>query len=771
VKIIRSHTLLGLLLLLLLSQVQVVELRAQATGGQGEEISVTADKLEVEEAGKVIRAEGNVEVKRGEMTLKASKMKMNRETQDVEAEGDVVVDRPGWQLKAKGLQLNFPKETAVIRDGEIYIESNHLRLTGRRLEKFTGQSYQIDDGSFTTCLCESGVPTWKITAKEIELTPKGEGIIRGGKFYIRDIPIFYLPYGFFPIRTKRKTGFLFPTPGYSSDEGFTFQQPFFWAISKSTDATIVGNIETRARAGIWGEFRSILSRNTNLRLNAAYFNEFDRSNAEDDIVNKNIADPTIPQDRWAIGTKHRNSNASGWETYSDIFAFSDDLFTRELFDKFNLDDAQQRNVRTSRYGRSNVGFFKGSSDIYLRGEWDFYQDFIQPDDFTLLGVPKLHFGGRKGIGGPFELSWRVEGVNYMREDKADGARLDIRPEITLPFRLSDYLFGSLDVAPRETLYYLYRTEGVFDQTTARALVEVRGNVGSSVSNTFSWNGTHLKKIKHVMEPEIHYLFIPWSNQKGIPIWDGTDRINRRNLLTFSFTNRFWGKFAREPVKAPKDKDVELLGPATTSDVKEIARLGFALSYDIDKERFGGDSLSDIDMDFRVKPADFLNLGVQLGVDPGAWQVSQAVTRFDFTDPRPLPRRELDKDFNKPNQLSVSYRYIRENFLTPLAENANLDPLALPAPTKDTLGQVGTHALLHVGRRILLQYDFTYDAIEGKTTSNRGRIKLLSKCGCWTLSMAVNRTTNPSRTSVQFGFDLLGLSSGNIGSFSNKSLSP
>ena len=770
-KIIRSHTLLGLLLFLLLSQVQVVELRAQAKRSQGEEIAVTADKLEVKEAGKVIRAEGNVEVKRGEFSLKASKMTVNRETQDVEAEGNVVVDSPDWQLKAKGLQLNLPKETAVIRDGEIYIESNHLSLTGRRFEKFTGQSYHIDDGSFTTCLCESGTPTWKITAKELELTPEGEGIVRGGKFYIYNVPVFYLPYGFFPVRTKRKTGFLFPKPGYSNTEGFTFQQPFFWAISKSTDATIVGNIETRARAGIWGQFRHVFSRNTNLRYNVAYFNEYGRSNPENDIVDKNIADPTIPQDRWAVGTKHRNSNASGWETYSDIFAFSDDLFTRELFDKFNLDDIQERNVRTSRYGRSNVGFFKGSNDMYLRGEWSFYQDFVQPDDFTLYGVPKVNFGGRKGIGGPIELSWRVEGVNYMREDKADGARLDIRPEITLPFRLSNYLFGSLDVAPRETLYYLYRTEGVFDKTTARGLVEVRGNVGSSVSNTFSWNGTRLKKIKHVMEPEIHYLFIPWSNQKGIPIWDGTDRINRRNLLTFSFTNRFWGKFAREPVKAPKDKDVELLGPATTSDVKEIARLGFAMSYDIDKERFGGDSLSDIDIDFRVNPGKYLNVGVQLGVDPGAWRINQAVTRLALTDPRPLPRRELDKDFNRPNELTVSYRYIRENFLTPLAENANLDPLALPTPTKDTLGQVGTHALLHVGRRILLQYDFTYDAIEGKTTSNRGRIKLLSKCGCWTLSMAVSRTTNPSRTSVQFGFDLLGLSSGNIGSFNNKGLSP
>ena len=272
-KIVRFLTQFGMIVLLLLGWAHTVQLHAQATGGQGDEIDVTADKLSVEEAGKVIRAEGNVEIKRGETSLKASKMTVNRETQDVDAEGDVLVVGPEWRLKAQGLQLNLPKETAVIRDGEIYIESNHLSLTGKRFEKFIGQSYHIDDGSFTTCLCESGTPTWKITAKEIELTPEGEAIIRGGQFHILDVPVFYLPYGFFPVRTKRKTGFLFPKPGYSSDEGFTFQQPFFWAISKNTDATIVGNIETRARAGIWGEFRHVFSRNTNLRFNAAYFNE------------------------------------------------------------------------------------------------------------------------------------------------------------------------------------------------------------------------------------------------------------------------------------------------------------------------------------------------------------------------------------------------------------------------------------------------------------------------------------------------------------------
>ncbi len=196
-----------------------------------------------------------------------------------------------------------------------------------------------------------------------------------------------------------------------------------------------------------------------------------------------------------------------------------------------------------------------------------------------------------------------------------------------------------------------------------------------------------------------------------------------------------------------------------------------MSYDIDKERFGGDSLSDIDVDFRVNPGKYLNVGVQLGVDPGAWRINQAVTRLALTDPRPLPRRELDKDFNRPNELRVSYRYIRNNFLSPLAENANAKTFPDPGFTQDTLGEVGTHALLHVGRRILLLYDLTYDAREGRTTSNRAGIKLLSKCGCWSFSFSVNNTTNPSRTSVKFGFDLLGLSSGNIGSFNNSGLAP
>jgi LPS-assembly protein len=759
-------------------ELQVAQAAQSAGRDEEEEIKVTADQVESREKGAVIEAKGNVEVRRGETTFKAEELKVKRVTKEMEAKGNVSVDSPEWRMKADAFRLNLEQETGEIEEGEVFIEKGNLSLSGKRFQKFTGQVYHIDEGAFTTCLCEDGPPSWRISAEEMDLSKEGAGTIKGGTFHVLDIPVFYLPYGYFPLRTERQSGFLFPSFGSSSKEGFRFQQPFFWAISKSTDATINFNIESRARVGGIGEIRKIFSQNTRGRISAAYFNESLRD-GDTDVGDPSIADPGIPKNRWGVAATHRNYNPSGWITYSNIVAFSDDLFTRELYDKFDLDRTEERNIRTSRFGRSRFGFFKSWDDIYLRGEWDFYQDFIQEDEITFQGTPKLSFWGRRVLGKtPLELGWRVEGVNYWRDEGADGLRFDLRPQITLPFRLPPYLFGSLNVAPRETLYHLHDTSpardtitelppgGKYDRNNSRELVELSWNVGTSVGRVFSWNGSALKKIKHVIEPEISYLFIPDTNQEEIPIMDGTDRINRRNLLTFSLTNRLWGKSSREPIGRPKDQDVELLTSPGAGEIREMGRLRLALSYDIDKERNGGDSLSDLDMNLRLTPVDYFTLRVDTGLNPGPWQLTQAAVGFLLSDPRPLGRRVLDRDFRRPNQLGVIYRFIREDFLAPLAENANLllpeavcPPGSLnPLCDQDILEQVTASTLYHLTDHLLLLYDSNYDAREGRFTSNRAGIKILSQCECWSIGFSVNHTRNPDRTSFKFGFNLLGLGS-------------
>ncbi|MBM2806368.1 MAG: lptD, partial [Deltaproteobacteria bacterium] len=197
-----------------------------APGGSGE-INVTADKITAGNGANQIEASGNVEIKRQEMTLKAGAVRFNRQTQEVEASGRVSVDDPEWKVRsADSIKMNMATEMGVIENGDVFLEEGHVSISGRRFQKFGGQTYHVDDGFFTTCLCESGSPSWKFSAEQMDLTLEGSGTIKNGYLYVLDVPVFYLPYGVFPLRTERQTGFLFPKFGHSTIEGFRYQQPF-----------------------------------------------------------------------------------------------------------------------------------------------------------------------------------------------------------------------------------------------------------------------------------------------------------------------------------------------------------------------------------------------------------------------------------------------------------------------------------------------------------------------------------------------------------------
>jgi LPS-assembly protein len=746
--------------------------RAAQSGSPEEQINVTADSLSLGDGGTRIEATGNVQINREQTTLKADEVRVNRQTQDVEAKGRISLDDPEWKIKsADSIQFNLEKETGEIEQADLFIEQGHVSVSGKRFQKFGGQAYHIDEGFFTTCVCESGVSPWRISADAIDLTREGLGTVRNAYFYVFDFPVLYLPYGFFPLRTERQTGFLIPKFGHSTEEGFRFQQPFFWAISKSTDATIAFDVETRARLGLLGEFRTLFDVQSDFQLHSSYFNEGLRQNEEKDIIDRTIADQHIPKSRWSAIETHRYTIGSDWLTYSDIAAYSDDLFTRELVERFDLPVRKEQDLRVSRYSRSRFGAFRSWRDAHIRTEWDFYQDFIQPDRTTLQATPEVSLRGRRLVSGfPLELRWKADAVNYLRRVGGDGLRVDLRPEAILPFRASSYLFGSLRVAPRETAYHLYEPVKSNDRNVSRELVEVRGNVGSSLSRVFAWSGSGLSAIRHVIEPELTYLFIPSIDQSRIPIMDVVDRVNRRNVVTLAVANRLWGKLV-SPLAIASDKDVESLNQFVSA-TPEIGSLRLALSYDVDRERKGGDSLTDLDINLRVMPTAYLMLGFDGGFNPGPWQITHGRANLTLQDPRPITRRVLDPDFMRPNSFTIGYHYLRRGPNGFLAEDANID---LDAPAncathpddprcpgtafnKSVVGNLVGNLLYHVTDNILLYLDSTYNVRDSRFIGARAATKLLSSCDCWTVTFSLRRDVNPAKTSFNFDFNLLGLGS-------------
>jgi LPS-assembly protein len=765
---------------------------------EAQKIDVTADSLSFGDGGTQIEAKGNVEIKREMMTLKADEVRINRETNEMEAKGKVSLDDPNWKVKsAESMQFNLQKETGELQKGDMFIEEGHVSVSGQRLQKFGGQTYHIDQGFFTTCMCESGPAHWRISGDEIDLTLQGTGIIRHGYFYVYDIPVLYIPYGFIPLQAERQTGFLFPELGQSGQNGFRYLQPFYWAISKSTDATLSFNVETKTRLGVLGEFRTKLNQESDFQFQPSFFNELFRKNADADIVDKTIADPHIPLHRWGVVGTHRYTTATDWLTYSDFGAYSDPLFTRELVDRFDLPATRERTIQASRFGRSQFGVFRSWGDTYLNGDWRFYQDFIQPAKTTLQRTPEVSFWGRRFLSGfPLEFRWRAESVSYLRRQDCpgsggttgycgDGLRLDLRPEVVLPFRLASYLFGSVSVTPRETAYYLYSPVNPGDQGVSRELVEIRGNIGTTLSRVFSWNGPGGGAIRHVFEPELSYFFVPGVNQDKIPIMDDVDRVRRRNVVMFAVGNRIWRRSGGASPSPSPDQEGESLNPFI-SNVQELGSLRLALGYNVAAARKGADSLTDLDMNLRLTPTNFLNFAFDGGVSPGSWEITQGRATIAFTDPRPITRRTLDPDFLRPNTFLISYRYLVNGPNGFLASNANInlnqvlpgcatldcvnmtpsteycarnptDPRCPGAPNpKSILGDLVTGVFYHVTDNILTNVNSTYSISTNKLIGVRAAVKLLSPCDCWTLTLAVNQTVNPAQTSFSFNFSLLGL---------------
>jgi LPS-assembly protein len=775
-----SHLVAPLLGILSFFVAGLASAQSVATGasGDGRGIEVTADKLSAGNGAAKIEASGNVEIKREQTTLKADEVRVDRDTQDVEAKGRVSVDRPEWKIKsADSVQLNLEKETGEIQNGDIFIEQGHVSIMGRRLQKFGGQTYHIDDSFFTTCLCESGAPHWKFSAEQMDLSLEGVGTIQNGYFYVLDVPVFYLPYGIFPLRTERQTGFLFPQFGSSTKEGFRYQQPFFWAISKSTDASLSFDIQSRARVGVIGELRTIINRDSDFLYNSSFFNETFRKDRS--VQDNTIADPVIPQNRWSVVATHRYITTTDWLTYSDVAAFRDDLFTRELVDRFDVPGRREADIRASRFSDSRFGVYRNWGDMFLQGEWKFYQDFIQPDSGTFQRTPQVAFWGQRYLAGfPLEFRWRAEAINYMRRKGSDGLRLDLYPEAVLPFRLAQYFFGSFSAAPRSTLYHLYTPVKSSDRNVSRELVEIRGQIGTRLNRVFAWTGLGLAGVKHVLEPELSYLFVPGTNQSDIPIMDGVDRINRRNVVTFAVANRFLGKFANPVLAAAEDKEAELINPVGFGGVRELAHWRLALSYDVDKERNGGDSLTDLDMHLRLNPTSYLSVSFDGGFDPGPWQVTQARTGLALNDPRPMMRRSLDPDFNRPNSFNFNFSYLRRGPNAVFADDANIDfdmPVPPPpnpycnkhptdprcfgsVPGKTTVGNLSTNVFYHLTDHAVISLTGIYSIIDSHFLGVRAATKLLSTCECWSITLGLKRNINPAKTSFSFDFNLLGLGS-------------
>lgn len=706
---------------------------------EGEEIGIDAEQISYDQKTDTVVARGKVVIRRGDTELRAEEVRLNRATNEATAHGDVTVLNPDGTISASAVHLNLDEETGLLEDARIESRRLPYSLWGERVEKGLGQSYHIENGRFTTCRCAGGAPSWSVSGEDLRLTLGGYGIVRGGTFNILDVPILYVPQALFPVQRERQSGFLMPQFGASNRRGFQALVPFYWAINKSQDATLAFDLETSARAGLVSEYRYALSRETRGSVSASYFNESLRGAATIKPFEMNV-----PENRWSVVAEHEQPLLTEGHGYADVFLVGDDLFLRDI-NTYAFDHSRDVAIRTLPFTKSRAGALRLWNRFALQADGVYYQNLSGGESQTLQRAPEVHLWGQGRLGGALLGALNATVVDFQRGQNVDGVRLDLEPAVVIPLPLGRYGFGAVRTAFRETAYHLTdqtltATGTELPENRSRELVQVGAEINTIVNRTYPFPWLGLDKVKHTIEPGIAYLYIPAVSQGDLPLFDGVDRVNRRNLFTYGVVSRLLGRFAGQP-EATANSDGATPAPADAA-VRELGRVSLTQSLDVTRELEplqagrAADHFSDIDFAGRVNPSSSLSMRFHTSYDASTNNISAAKVGFFVEDPRSQGASSNPLRLETRSSAGVSYRFLTGNLLQ----------------------EVDSNVVLRLTDWAGFLYSSRYDVVADRFLDNFFGLRLLSTCDCWALEISVADRTNPQEVEVRAQLTLVGLGS-------------
>jgi LPS-assembly protein len=501
-------------------------------------ITVSADMLSYDRENKIYTAEGNVEITRGAMVLKADRVTMNGVTKEAEATGNAYFFNGTDEIKADRFALNIDTQTGVIYKGMIFYADKHFYISGDELEKLGEKTYRIRGGSLTSC--DGPVPAWKITGKRSEVTLEGYGKIWNGAFWIKNFPVMYIPFGMYPARTKRASGFLFPAFGEGDNKGFRFKAAYFWAINRSMDATFTADIMTER--GVMGglEYRYFLK--DDLKGEMSYTFIDDAGYTDHDGIKSEEGF------RWGLDVYHRQTLPGDIKALVDVNLVSDDSYLEDFADNVNM--------RTAPYLESRASLLKEwyPASMILDASWfENLSDSDNSDRSTLqrLGRFTTYVRPVSLFGTPvaFEMDGSV--TNFHRDEGLRALRLNVAPRLTA--NIAPGYFSITPWVEGDFSWWWIDGDNSYPDQMDRATYTAGVEFSTYLARTYTRNSGAYSSVTHIIKPVVGYRYSPPMDEESYPNFDDKDRIRSTSLLYVSLINRILARRASDKGKGVSDE--------------------------------------------------------------------------------------------------------------------------------------------------------------------------------------------------------------------------
>ena len=478
-------------------------------------VEISADSVEHNRENNTFTARGNVDLKEGPQSLTADYVFYNDNTKDVLAEGNVIFNEEEDRVECDRLTLNLVTKEGTLENAKILIRKDNFHIAGEEMKKVGESRYTMARGEFTTCSWNK--PAWKFTAEDVDITVEGYATTKSAKFYILDYPVFYFPWGMFPVKTERQSGFLIPEIALSTRNGTIINNAYFWAISKDKDATFYANYIGNRGINLGTEFRYMPKED--LKGNWQYFI---------------IQDREYDRTRWQLKGQHEQKFYDDLQLKSDIHFVSDKDYLMDYGDTYA--------ERSETQLKSTAYLEKPFNKSLLTTEVAYFRNLLtNNNDSSYKYLPHMSFfteyipflGGRlfTDVSSDFTTFYREKGDTY--------SRLNFEPKLSLPYSVKgiNFLVSSGLI---ETAYLIGRSDTINKNTAHRQTFHLEGDANMQFLRNYFTDIFNIGEIQSLIKPQLKYNFIPNSSFSDIPNIDPSDRMYQTNSITYSFNHYLYG---------------------------------------------------------------------------------------------------------------------------------------------------------------------------------------------------------------------------------------
>ncbi len=526
-----------------------------------DEVLITADRQKKEQD--IYYAIGNVVIRFRSNTLHCDEATYDSTTGMVTAKGHVVFN---GELHSEHLTATHGTYDVSRDSGKFYdvngstgvrLKNKLMFLTsstpfffgGKEVDKLGPDRYQVHHGYLTSCQLPK--PKWRFMAKSATVEVGEDARMHHATLRIGRIPVFYFPYAEHPIdNLGRKSGLLIPVVGISNTRGTIIGDGFYWAINRSSDATIGAELYSKRGWAQYGTYRAI---GYTWHALAEYFGVVDSK-----------GQPKTGQNQGGEEAKFNGDILLpyGFRGVASVDYLSSYLF-RLAFGQ-NYVEAVNSEVRSSGFvSRSRDGRF----NALLGSRYQNYQSSAEGDVIDIAHLTSFQFAGMETPIADSRFMYTYDAAAEVLSRHEPGfetatavGRGDIHPTVSLPAFIRGWTLRP-ELGAEETIY----SQRLQPATTVMSLPQALNQAINRNVMHFSMEvrPPTLERIfdhkpfgyayKHTFEPYTTYRYQTGiGNFANIIRFDYRDILADTNEIEYGVINRLYAKKTKSSGKCFRD---------------------------------------------------------------------------------------------------------------------------------------------------------------------------------------------------------------------------